>query len=178
MIKVQNLQVGDIVGTTSLSALSIGIKIRTWGWRKAFDQTKASHIATVVSEHTLSYFMEMLAKGIHETDINEYDHSAPRQHICFVGRHRAFENPQTQAMYNSIMLELHARHVKYGYEDLANFILEKVGIRLKDKQDTLICSELPRVGFKHCGIPYPSTWDKECAPSDWQQWVDLSRVSV
>jgi hypothetical protein len=178
MIKVQNLRIGDIVGTTSLSALSIGIKIRTWGWRKAFAQDRSSHIATVVSEHTLFYFMEMLAQGIHETDVNEYDHSAPRQHIAFVGRHRAFESEATQKTYNDFMLELHARGIKYGYEDLANFILEKIGIHLKDKQETLICSELPRAGFKYCGIPYPSAWDKDCSPADWQQWVDLSRVSV
>jgi hypothetical protein len=177
MIHVERLQIGDIVGTTSLSPLACAIKLKTWGWRKMFNQGLCNHIATVVSEHSLNYFMEMLGKGIHETDINEYDHSAPRDHICFVGRHHAFDDCVTRERYNDYILQLHAKHIKYGYEDIANFIFEDVGIRLKDKQETLICSELPRSGFKKFGISYPSNWDKDCAPSDWQQWVELQNIT-
>jgi len=177
MIRVGCFRVGDVVGTTSLSPLACIIKARTWGWRKMFDQGLCNHIATVVTEHGLLYFMEMLGKGIHETDIHEYDHFAPRDHICWVGRHPAMDDPAKRMCYNNYMLDLHARHIKYGYEDIANFITEEVGIHLKDKQDTLICSELPRVGFKRFGIPYPVNWDKECAPSDWQQWVEMENLT-
>lgn len=167
-------RIGDVVGTTSLSALSAAIKIKTWGWRYAFAQSRSSHIATVTTEHTLNYFMEMLGKGIHQTDINEYGSSGPSAHVVFVGRHKAFDNDSVRTTYNNYMLALHARHIKYGYEDIANFILGDVGIRLKDKQDTLICSELTRAGYAKVGIPFPTAWEKNCSPADWQRWVDPS----
>jgi hypothetical protein len=177
MINVAALRIGDCVGTTNWGPISIPIKIKTWGWLYAFSQNKASHIACVVNEHSLNYFMEMLPGGIHETDIHEYDHYAPRDHICWVGRHSAFDDPNTQQKFNDFMLEAHAHHVKYGYEDLCNFILEKVGFRLKDNQSTLICSELWRAGVHICGVNYPPTWEKDCAPADEQRWPELQNIT-
>jgi len=118
--------------------------------------------------------MEMLGKGIHQTDVHEYDHSAPRPHICFVGRHRAFDSPTIRDHYNEVMLEMHEHHVKYGYEDLVNFILVKVGFHIRDVAANLICSVLPRVGFRHVGISYPYKWDNlpYCSPMDWQIWKE------
>jgi hypothetical protein len=174
MINVQNLRIGDVCGTTSLNPLTMMIKWNTWGKRYIFDQTKASHVTTVVTEHGLNYFMEMLSKGIHQTDINEYDHSKPFPHICFVGRHSAFEDIGIRNHYNEIMLELHEKHVKYGWEDLINFVLVKYGLQIKDNPNRNICSVLPRIGFKHVGISYPYKWDimPYCSPMDWQLYKD------
>jgi hypothetical protein len=177
MIHVDKLRIGDVVGTTDLSFLSSMIKLRTWGWCSMLSQSKCSHIATVVQEHGLFYLMEMEGKGITESDVNKYDHSPPRAHICFVGRHPVFNRMAIQLQYNDYMLLLHEKHVKYGFEDIANFVLEEVGIRLHDKQDTLICSELPRVGFAKCGIPYPQAWEKDCSPENWQVWPDLPKIT-
>jgi len=175
MIKINNLEVGDIIGTTSGTPLASLIKLKTWGWRNAFAQNKSSHIAVVVDRgHGLLYFAEMLSSGIALTEIHDYDHSAPRQHICYVGRHPLIaNNEELRNTFNKTVLELHARKVKYGYDDLFDYCTETIGIKLRDKEDTLICSELPRVAFKACGIHYPVNWEGKCSPKDWQCFADL-----
>jgi len=168
-MNIRNFQIGDIVGTTSLAPWTMAIKGKTWGWRYIFSQTKSSHIATVCGEHRLFYFMEMLGKGIHQTDIHDYDNRAPKSHVCFVGRHKAFDDPVIREKYNEFMLDLHERRVKYGWDDIENHILVKLGIQIHDKEDTLICNELPKVGFAWCKIPYPKEWDSPTfAPMHWQ----------
>ena len=185
MIIIQNFRIGDIVGTTSGSPLAMLIKARTWGWRSALSQSKSSHIATVVDRgNGLLYFAEMLSGGIHLTEIHSYDHRAPNPHICFVGRHAALcgsigPTPVNSfaTLYNNTILALHARKVKYGYDDMVNYIMESFRIKIRDKESTLICSELPRVGFDASFIPYPESWASRCSPMDWQCWPLLENVT-
>lgn len=175
MINYSSLQIGDIIGTTSASPLAALIKARTWGWRSMLDQKKCNHIATIVDRgHGLLYLAEMLSKGIELTELHTYDHKAPRQHICFVGRHDAFYDITTQVKYNNWILSQHSHGVKYGWDDF--FRTEGwFAKRVKDHPDTMICNELPREGFKYCGIPYPSTWDNpDFCPMNWQTWVSLA----
>lgn len=175
MIKVENLRPGDIVGVTSGSPLATVIKLRTWGWKHAFDQTKASHIAVVVDRgQGLLYLAEMLSNGLDLNEIHEYDHTPPRSHICFVGRLPALDNLELRSKFNAFILEAHARKVKYGFEDLLKFL----NIPLKDNQNTWICSELPREDCKKQAITYPNTWDKNCAPADWQRWNVLTNITT
>lgn len=178
MINISKLEIGDIIGTTSGSPVATLIKIKTWGWRRAFSQQHSSHIATVVNRgHGLLYLAEMLPGGIELTNIHEYDNKAPRQHFCWVGRHPAFGSEEVKLKYNNLILALHSRKVRYGYDDLINYISEGIGIHLKDREDRIICSELPRVGFKGCSIPYPSNWEGKCSPMDWQCWVDMKNIT-
>jgi len=179
MIKVQNLRIGDIVGTTSLAPWTWFIKGKTWGWTSIFSQGKCNHIATVCGEHRLVYFMEMIGRGIHQTDIHDYDNRIPMSHVCFVGRHKAFDDPNVREKYNDYMLTLHEHRVKYGWDDIKNHIFNTIGIHIRDKEETLICNELPRVGFAYCGIPYPKEWDSaRFAPIDWQIWKDSNYINI
>lgn len=178
MIYYERLKIGDVVCTTSGSPLAAAIKMRTWGITSAFSQSKASHIATVVERgHGLLYFAEMLPKGLDLTEISSYDHAAPLQHICAIRRHPLLsQNADLRIKYNNAILALHARKVKYGYDDLFNYIGELVGIQVRDKESTLICSELPRVGLKAVGVVTPDRWSKRCSPMDWQCWSEMEAV--
>jgi hypothetical protein len=178
MINLSALQIGDIIGTTSGSPLATLIKLNTWGWRFMFSQKKASHIATVVDRgHGLYYFAEMQASGIALTEIHAYCNVVPMQHVCWVGRNPELNNLGTQVKYNNAILALHARRVKYGYDDLFDYITERVGIHIRDKENRIICSELPRVAYKQIGISYPPSWEGKCSPMDWQEWETLEDVT-
>ena len=179
MIRINKLMVGDIIGTTSGSPLAMIIKARTWGWRKMFSQKHSSHIAVVVDRgHGLLYFAEMLAGGIALTNIQEYNNRAPRQHICFVGRHPTVaSSAMKRGIISDQILYLHSRKVKYGFDDLFDYLTESFGIHIPDKESTLICSELPRVGFKKADVETPSAWDEKCSPQDWQSWVNLHNMT-
>lgn len=175
MINVKKLRIGDIICTTSGSPLATIIKFRTWGWRYMFSQDKASHIATVVDRgEGLLYFAEMGAYGFDLTEIYTYDRPKPLSHVCCVLRHDAFNSLINRTHYNNFMLKAHAHKVMYGYEDLVNFL---PAIHFHDNPNTWICSELPREGFKTCGIPYPIAWDNSCSPKDWQCWKVLKDVT-
>lgn len=179
MILVNKLQVGDIVGTTSGAPIAMAIKFRIYGWRHVLHQDDSSHIATVVDRgQGLLYLAEMLPGGIELTEIHCYDHKKPLRHIVFVKRHPAFNDSVIKLCYNDFMLEAHSRKVKYGFEDMANFL---PGIHFKDNPNTWICSELPREGFKECRIPYPVQWEKACSPRHWQDWTiptDITKTVI
>ena len=172
MINFKNLRVGDIVGTTSGSPLACLIRLNTWGWKYFFTQSKASHIAVVVDRGGgLLYLCEMLASGIAFTSLDAYDCKAPKQHFTFVGRHPALDDDSMRARFNLCAIELHAQHIKYGFDDLADYITDRVGIHIKEKENRIICSELPRVIFETIGVPYPAQWKGKCSPMDWQMFL-------
>ena len=184
MINAAKFRIMDICGITSQGPLQVGIKDFTWArdmhfwqptyWKTVLSQSLASHIALIATEHSLNYTIEMEGDGIEENYIHEWDHglSGPQDHITFVGRHKAFYNPNLAAAANAYLLDLHARHVKYGFTHIVNFVADTLGIHLHDKDNRLICSELPRVIFKQFKIIYPPAWDNLCSPMSWQIWQD------
>jgi hypothetical protein len=173
--RIGRFQVGDIVGITSGSPLATIIKAKTWGIKSAFSQDKASHIGTVVDRgQGLLYLAEMNAGGLDLMSFRAYDHVRPLAHICFVGRHPAFDQQVRRDIYNEFMLSAHAHGVRYGFEDLVNFL---PGVHFKDNLKTWICSELPREAFRAQGIAYPRGWDFQCAPRDWQLWLELQNIT-
>jgi hypothetical protein len=174
MINLAALRIGDIIGTTGLNPVSMAIKARLWGWRRMLDQSIPNHIAVVVDRgHGLLYLAEMLSKGIALTECNYYNHKAPAQHICFVGRHKALDDINKRVEFNNFVLKAHSIKVKYGFDDLALFL----NLKVKDNLKTWICSELPREAFKSCGIGYPAQWNVNCSPRDWRDWVDMQNVT-
>jgi hypothetical protein len=190
MIRSDLLQVGDVGGTTSRDFAAIAIKAKIWGWMSILNPYKCNHSFTVVRvpEDTVGTgrvlfkagslcIAEMGADGVDLMPFDEYRTDYKGDHYVFIGRHLFFrDNPPAQDMYSKFILDLRARHIKYGWEDILRE--EKwIDPMIKDNPNTLICNQLPREGFKRLGIPYPEQFNTaQFSPRDWQEWDDLTHI--
>lgn len=190
-MKADLFKVGDVGGTTAKGPFAWIIKAKIWGLRYMFSADKCNHTFTVIrldrdilDRNNLVILKngdlciaEMGADGVDLKSFDEYFPANKNGWYVFISRHPAFsQNITAEGVYSNFILGLRDRHIKYGWEDI---LREEAWIdkRIKDNPDTLICNELPREGFKRCGIPYPESFDTpQFSPKDWQLWSDMIRI--
>jgi hypothetical protein len=174
-IRPDRLRVGDVFTTTDISPFATSARRLTWGRKHVLDMGCGTHTFIVCDRGAgLYYASEMQPRGLEMGEIQAYDHG-PRSllnHVCFVGRHPAFDDWSVRENANEYMKEMHSFGVKYGYAELLQWLSKH---HPEQYPYRLICSQWNVLVFNHVEIANP--FGEKTSPADWQRWSALKDIT-
>ena len=142
-LNYENIKVGDLVCTTSLSWIAEGIRIREAGWKNSFNTKIATHVGIVVpiGPSSISMFgiAEMLSNGLKINALSDYINKGywgPR--IVCIKRFAPFQDETIQKEIVKQIFTWWQDGKKYDFKGVLNYVLPF----LKDKDGKFYCSEL------------------------------------
>ncbi len=173
-----HMQIGDVFGTTSNTALAMAIKNRTWGFTSTLSLSKCNHVAVVVSIKDQFFLVEALSDGVRITSC--YDYLDPKcsnnyKQVCWIGRHNNMEEQHLERI-NNWFIKLAYDFPQYDWEGA-------LGTRIpifNQKNDRPFCSEAIELGFKDISKdlsvrPLCHSWD--ITPMDFQTSPYMERMT-
>lgn len=175
-INYDKFRIGDVVGTTDMSPMGVATRWTTWGKGTAADMSKSTHTLLIVDRgSSLYYASEMGPWGLRMGELHRYD-NGPKSwlnHICWVGRHPAFDDWTQREACNMYCRDQHAFGVKYGYRELLQFLFPNLP---NEYPNRMVCSQWINVVFKKLNIITP--FGEQVAPAHWQKWNALQDVTA
>lgn len=142
-LNYDNIRVGDIVCTTSLSWLANGIRIKEAGVQNTFNTRIATHVGIVVPQGPEYIRMlgiaEMLGDGLKINALSDYvnkGYLGPR--IVCIKRFIPFQEAEVQRKVVKQIFTWWQEGKKYDFAGVLKYVLPF----LKDKKGTFYCSEL------------------------------------
>jgi hypothetical protein len=165
-----HMQIGDVFGTTSNSALAIAIKSNTWGLTSALSLSKCNHVAVVVSINDQFFVVEALADGIRITSC--YDYLDPTflnryKQVCWIGRHYNMADRHLEKINNYFI----ALAYNFPAYDWTGCLGSRFPV-FRQIDNRLFCSEAVDTGFRAVSdaltiMPLCRSW--EITPKDIQE---------
>lgn len=142
-LNYDNIKVGDLVCTTSLSWLAEGIRIKEAGIQNAFNTKIATHVGIVVpigyGNTRMLAIAEMLSDGLKINALSDYinkGYFGPR--IVCIKRFAPFQEETIQKELVNIIFSWWEAGKKYDYAGVLKYVLPF----LKDKDGKFYCSEM------------------------------------